>query len=110
MTIHGDGSSLVTYDVPPGMLPPEHLDAAIGELFTRLVSDEVNFDTTSWKIEFPYGEGQHDMTGATTWTRIFTDWVFLQLQEMDVSDEVLQSQTLVMNGLHKCARQHLGLE
>lgn len=113
MTIRGDGTGLVDYELPADMQLPSgssvgRLDVVVGSLFARLESDEVDFDTTTGNIEFPFGKGQSDLTGKTTWTRIFQDWVFLRLNEMDVSEEVRQAQTLVINSLHQKARELLG--
>lgn len=112
MTIRGDGTSLVTYDLSAETRQLsgsnlEQIDNVIVDLFTKLESDEVDFDTTTGNIEFPFSSGQSDLTGKTTWTRIFTDWVFLKLREMDVSDEISQAQALVINGLHQKAKERL---
>lgn len=112
MTIRGDGSSLVTYELAPGTqvlsdMGPVQLNEIVDTLFVILNSDEVDFDTTTGNIEFPFRNGQSDLTGKTTWTRIFPDWVYLKLREMAVNDEVSQAQTLVVNGLYQKARKWL---
>jgi len=112
MTIRGDGSSLVTYKLEASdqlsISSLEQANQAIDTLFARLESDEVDFDTTTGNITFPFSNGQSDMTGNTKWTRMFQDWVFIGLREIDASDEIKHAQTLVMNGLHQKAKQRLG--
>lgn len=101
MTIRGDGSSLIAYEVSPCNQSIEGLGAVVDVLFTKLDSDEVDFDTTTGNIEFPFSNGASDLTGKTTCKRIFQDWVFIRLREMDTSDEIRHAQALVINGLLK---------
>lgn len=115
MTIRGDGSSLVPYELTPdiealGEASQAELADTVDALYIRLESDEVDFDTTTGNIEFPFSNGQSDLTGKATWTRIFPDWVFVRLNEMGIIDETRQVQTLVVNGLYKKTSQKLGLE
>ena len=112
MTIRGNGEGIIIFesprDVPPtcSMGLPE-IDGTIDQLFVRLESDEVDYDTATGLIEFPFSNNQSDLLGNTTMTRIFRDWVFLRLKETVDVDEISNVFDTVFNGLQQRTIQSL---